>query len=673
MKKLVILLVCLLAVQVVPAGEISLAVTRVEPIGVERDIARTVEELLQTEFAQVPIFQIVERNQLDAVLAEQELQLSGITSAATAARAGNVLNVQKVLFGSISLYESEYVKYLLSLRLVDVEKASVEAAETIQVRSKEALLPAIKEIVQRLSENVEIVGRVTRVDEGEVYTSLGEAAGVAPNAVLSVVQIELIKDEQGQVIMREENPVANLVVEKVSPEGSRCRVLASVAPLETGFTVRKGELALEREEGKSSLVVRSVPEGANVYLNSQFLGVTPMELGGLAPGKYEVEIRSGAGYKSYQGRITLGAGRTVTLERELERELEIEDLLLLGRVPRKPTDPRTAVTRSLLPGWGMIYNGYGSVAPFVPFTVIMPMAVGFASFGEAGMFGLADLKASAESGDAAATYNYFAVKNRWIENGMLFGWSFHSYATSIFDAWRTARQDFRYATYVELASGLSGVYTLRNQTVDAGSSVNPILTGAIYSGISSLGYGSFVDAIFEGRKYLLLVGLSFNLGEGGVFIDLGYFYRYLEWERLMIGLGFDYLINYITTYLPPSPTAEDLQAIPPDLFSPALLVSYKTQKFELDTFGSPYALARGDTFEIGGSEIVVINDVMTSMIGFRGRVDVRYFFSLKAGINLSVNYAYLVSIDKSLWVDNDISTVDRVQTLFIKAGVVLRF
>ncbi|MFH1833729.1 MAG: hypothetical protein ABH877_01785, partial [bacterium] len=65
--------------------------------------------------------------------------------------------------------------------------------------------------------------------------------------------------------------------------------------------------------------------------------------------------------------------------------------------------------------------------------------------------------------------------------------------------------------------------------------------------------------------------------------------------------------------------------------------------------------------------------MMTSMVGFRGRADLRYFFSLKTGIALSVNYAYLVSLDKGLWEDNDISTVDTVQSLLVKAGVVLRF
>lgn len=66
---------------------------------------------------------------------EQELQLSGITSAQSAAQAGNVLNVQKVIFGSLARYDSEHIKYLLSFRLGDVDRATLEASESVQIRS----------------------------------------------------------------------------------------------------------------------------------------------------------------------------------------------------------------------------------------------------------------------------------------------------------------------------------------------------------------------------------------------------------------------------------------------------------------------------------------------------------------------------------------------------------
>ena len=291
--------------------------------------------------------------------------------------------------------------------------------------------------------------------------------------------------------------------------------------------------------------------------------MTPMELSSLEPGRYTIEIRSGAGFKPYQGRVTLGAGRTVTLDRELERELEVEDLLLLGK--DSPQAHRSRHRGPPLPAARLGHELQRVRRRRSADSLHRGHARGgsLASFPEEGMFELQALKAAAEGGDVLAIWDYQRVRTRWIEDTMLFAWSFHTYATSIFDAWRTARQDFRYATYVELATGLSGVYCQRTQTEDSGSPVDPALTSAIYSGVGSFSYGSFVDAIFEGRKYLLLLGLSFNLGDSaGVFLELGYFYRYLEGERIMLGLGFDYLINYITTTLPASPGVGDLQAVP---------------------------------------------------------------------------------------------------------------
>ncbi|MBW2334878.1 MAG: hypothetical protein JRF06_07260, partial [Deltaproteobacteria bacterium] len=147
--------------------------TRIEPIGIKVKTARLVEEILQTEFSKQPLFQLVERDRLDELLKEQELQLSGITSTDSATLAGNLLKVEKVLFGSIALYEGGYVKYLISLRLVDVEKGAVEVAESSQIRSDAELSEAIARIVQKLSDRIEITGKITRIDGQNVYVSLG--------------------------------------------------------------------------------------------------------------------------------------------------------------------------------------------------------------------------------------------------------------------------------------------------------------------------------------------------------------------------------------------------------------------------------------------------------------------------------------------------------------------
>ncbi|GAH23051.1 unnamed protein product, partial [marine sediment metagenome] len=295
----------------------------------------------------------------DKIMDEQQLQLSGITSAESAVQAGGILNVQKVIFGSIGRYESDYIKYLLSLRLVDVEKASVEAAESIQIRSGEEILGAVSKIVKRLSEKVELSGKITRIEASSIYTSMGQEMGVIPADLLSVFRMDLVKDDTGKIIMREETPIANLIVEKVSPEGSKCRLFDSSEKIKTGFFVRKGRVSLEEAMKGTALVVKSIPESSRVFLNSEFIGITPLELGGLEPGNYRIEIRSG-GYKAYLGKISLAEGRSITLEKELEPDIEIEDLLMLGKIPRKRTDPSKAIGFALIPGQGQSYNGYSN-------------------------------------------------------------------------------------------------------------------------------------------------------------------------------------------------------------------------------------------------------------------------------------------------------------------------
>ena len=113
--------------------------------------------------------------------------------------------------------------------------------------------------------------------------------------VVSVTAVELIRDDDGRVIMREEKSIANLLVEKVSPEGSRCRILELAGELETGLSVRPGKSEIEKALDTSGLEVRSVPDNANVFLDGKYLGITPLKLTDMEPGSYRLEIRSGEG------------------------------------------------------------------------------------------------------------------------------------------------------------------------------------------------------------------------------------------------------------------------------------------------------------------------------------------------------------------------------------------
>jgi len=512
------------------AQVVDLAVTKVEALGVEQKTARVVEDVLQSQLATQPLLRLVERNRLDALLQEQELQLSGITSAESAARAGNVLGVDKIVFGTISRYDSRYVRYVLSIRMVDVESATVESALTLRIRSDEELLGEIEAAVPQLLADMSLSGQVTQATDTEVYVSFGEAAGLAEGDVLSVVQIELVKDENGKVLLSEERPVANLVVEKVSPEGSLCRVLEREGAIEEEMTVRIGAAEIEKTKELGSLEVRSDPEGSNVFLNGQFVGPSPLVLRELEPGTYTLEIRSGEGYKPYTGRIVLRAGRAVTVERELERDLEVEDLIAFGKVPRAQTDPKRAATLALVPGLGAAYNGYKShIGPLV-----MSMSLS----------GLGVLMGT--TWNDPLTYAGF-----WIYAGSLA----LAYTGSILDAWLDSQADFIYPTYYLLSTAAGYAYW-SSQT----SSFN--------------GYGVVPEIAYEGQRFFfrLAIPLIFN----PITIRFTYQYRPLVWEHWFAGFGIHMWQVLSGGY--------GLEGI----WSPAVTLSHRSSRFEGDLLLSPF-------------------------------------------------------------------------------------
>jgi len=517
---------------------ISLAVIKIEPLGVKAETARMIEDILQTEFSKKPLFQVVERTRLNSLMEEQKLQISGMTDAESAAETGNILNVQKVVFGSVSRYESEYVKYLVSLRMVDVERAAVEAAETVEIRNDGELLDKISEIAGQLSRQVKIVGQITLLDENSVYVSLGKDSGITPGQHLSVTMIQLIKDQKGQVVMREENGVANLIVEEISVEGSRCRVLESSGKLSTGMTVRLGEIDIAVKENTSSLEIRSVPENARVYLDSTFLGVTPLKMRGINPGTYKLEIRSGVDYKPYSGRLTLKPGKSFSLERELEPESpSLEDIMMLGKIPRRPTDPKEALRRSLIPGAGFVYNGYPEMAGIIPVFLVtggIDMLMLFTS--DSGF-------ASSESGQLISP-----IAQKIYLAGIISTFLF-PYVSSIIAAPSEAVQEFIFPMYSEISTGMSMLSMKRKDLYEEGYTEDLALMDQAVEGIKTDYWGMDIAYLLSAKSYLVDFAFQTHLplvDQGQLITTLrtGFFYKPWSIDRLAFGFGIQATTNF---------------------------------------------------------------------------------------------------------------------------------
>jgi TolB-like protein len=112
-----------------PAKEL-IAVLDMEGANTEPVQASALTERLREELLNSGRFTLVDRAQINAVLAEQALQQTGCTSQECAVQVGKVLGVRKIVSGRVTKLEDTL--WLLSATLVDVETAETQRAVSEQ-------------------------------------------------------------------------------------------------------------------------------------------------------------------------------------------------------------------------------------------------------------------------------------------------------------------------------------------------------------------------------------------------------------------------------------------------------------------------------------------------------------------------------------------------------------
>jgi len=124
-----VLIHCLL-----PAQQLTtLAVLDFEGLGITEIEAKALTNRLRAILVQAGAYQVVERGKMDAILDEQGFQLSGCTSEECVVEVGQLLGVQKMLAGSISLIGKTYS---VEMRIIDVELGRIENTSTFDIKGE---------------------------------------------------------------------------------------------------------------------------------------------------------------------------------------------------------------------------------------------------------------------------------------------------------------------------------------------------------------------------------------------------------------------------------------------------------------------------------------------------------------------------------------------------------
>src|SRR3990172_1179610 len=208
-------------------------------------------------------FSVIERQQLQAILAEQGLGASGAVTASTAPKIGKLLGVQLIFTGSITSFSIKTTKAgfgsigiggsytkaesKLDVRMVDVQTGEILLAATGSGDKKmggatvksvnfeqeydagvaaEALRPAIEEVTQKvLAQSDKLANLAPAAGAGkvldvksptQVYIDGGAEGGLNQGDVFAVYRVtEEIKDEDGNVLDTVTERVGEVIVTKV--------------------------------------------------------------------------------------------------------------------------------------------------------------------------------------------------------------------------------------------------------------------------------------------------------------------------------------------------------------------------------------------------------------------------------------------------------------------------
>ena len=211
----------------VALDKMSIAVMDLEPQGVDSSIARTLSEIMRTELLNTGRFKVLERAQMDRIIAEMKLQQTGLTDTENAAQLGKLLNVEKLIIGSVGRMGNTYQ---LNVRLVDVLKAVTELAERTECPAKEEKLPAtITDLINQIAQKIPIRGTIVQIEGDEIMTDIGGTHGIHSGLTLRVVRKgEPITDLEGNVLGTTETSIGVILIEEVHPLWSKAIVYGDV-------------------------------------------------------------------------------------------------------------------------------------------------------------------------------------------------------------------------------------------------------------------------------------------------------------------------------------------------------------------------------------------------------------------------------------------------------------
>ncbi len=132
-----------------PPAKFHIAILDLEGRGISESEAATLSDQLRGHLVNLGAFIVLDRGTMEEILKEQGFQQSGCTITECAVRVGRVLNVQKIVAGSIGKIGKTYA---INISMIDVESSRIERSFNRNFQGEiDGLLEILKDIAREIA------------------------------------------------------------------------------------------------------------------------------------------------------------------------------------------------------------------------------------------------------------------------------------------------------------------------------------------------------------------------------------------------------------------------------------------------------------------------------------------------------------------------------------------
>jgi TolB-like protein len=203
-----------------------------------KQVGEIVAEWLITSLVRTGRFEVVERAQLQKILKEQQLGMTGMLSQETAAKVGELLGVKVIVTGSVIQIGNTYD---VNARLINVDDGSILRAERIRGVGLESIERMMDSLADSIQKEFPLEGYVVMVTGKRAMIDLGRIHGIEPGMKFFALRkgTPVRHPITGKMLPGEDIRLGEMYVQTVEREAS----WAEIVQQEPGISIAAGNLA----------------------------------------------------------------------------------------------------------------------------------------------------------------------------------------------------------------------------------------------------------------------------------------------------------------------------------------------------------------------------------------------------------------------------------------------